>query len=61
MFLFPIDGSTCIIISQSSTEIICETESHAGSGTFNVEVEVPGKGNAALPGNGDGTFKYIDR
>ena len=45
-----IDGSPCVIISQSSTEIICDTESHVGSGTFPVEVEVPGKGNAALPG-----------
>ena len=45
----------------SETEIICETESHAGSGTFSVDVEVPGKGNAALPGDGDGLFKYVDR
>ena len=56
-----IDGSPCVIVSQSETEIICDTESHAGSGTFSVDVEVPGKGNAALPGDGNGLFKYVDR
>merc|ERR1712020_416694 len=34
-----IDGSPCIATSQTATEIVCETEPHAGSGTFEVVVE----------------------
>lgn len=54
-----IDGSICDIVSESETEITCDTNSHQGSGTFPVEVEVPGKGNAAIGNNG--TFRYVDR
>ena len=47
-------------MTQSETEIICDTNSHFGSGTFPVEVFVPGKGNAALPIDDQGTFRYVD-
>ena len=56
-----IDGSVCVIKSENETEIICETNSHEGSGTYPVEVDVPGKGFAALPSGGGGTFRYVDR
>ena len=39
---------------------MCDTNSHFGSGTFLVEVNVPGKGNAAIATNGNGTFQYVD-
>lgn len=55
-----IGGSICDIISQSTLHIVCDTNSHVGSGDFPVEVFVPGKGNAALPANGNGTYQYVD-
>jgi hypothetical protein len=56
-----IDGSECIATSQSETQIVCATESHIGSGTFPVHVQITDKGNAALPADGSGHFKYVDR
>ena len=55
-----IGGSICDIISQSTLNIVCDTNSHVGSGVFPVKVFVPGKGNAALPANGNGTYQYVD-
>ena len=54
-----IDGSVCDITTESDTQIVCLTNSHTGSGTFLVEVTVPGKGGALNDGNS--TFRYVDR
>ncbi|XP_064089363.1 fibrocystin-L-like [Macrobrachium nipponense] len=54
-----IDGSPCIVSSETTTEIICETEPHAGPGTFRVAVKSPGLGMATTDENAE--FFYIDR
>ncbi|XP_068250285.1 fibrocystin-L-like [Palaemon carinicauda] len=54
-----IDGSPCIVSSESSTEIVCVTEPHAGPGTFSVVVTAAGLGLAVTDANA--VFFYIDR
>ena len=54
-----IDGSICDITSESETQIECDTNSHTGSGTFSIDVNIPGKGGAM--NDGTVTFRYIDR
>ncbi|XP_063605340.1 fibrocystin-L-like [Penaeus indicus] len=54
-----IGGSVCNIVTESSTQITCNTNSHDGPGRFPVIVTVPGKGIATVDENGE--FFYIDR
>ena len=37
-----IDGSECVVQSATTTEIICQTSAHAGSGYYDIEVNVVG-------------------
>ena len=55
-----IGSSGCIIKSESTTQIICETEPHVTSTKHRVIVSVTGQGNAASQGS-NGEFWYIDR
>ena len=52
-----IGGSECIISTESSTEIVCVTEAHDGSGKFPVQVKVPGNGIAST----NDLYFYVDR
>ncbi|XP_066939673.1 fibrocystin-L-like [Macrobrachium rosenbergii] len=54
-----IGGSECKIKSESTSQIICVTESHDGPGKFFVQVTVPNAGIATTDENAE--FFYIDR
>ena len=56
-----IDGSDCDIVTESSTEITCLTNSHAGAIQALVTVEIPSHGYAIHPTPEETTFYYIDR
>merc|ERR1719422_2781341 len=56
-----IDGSPCVVVAESSTEIQCLTEHHNGAIEAPVIVEVPDQGYAAYDDVAAATFYYIDR
>ena len=56
-----IDGSICDVSSESSTEITCYTNHHAGAVEAPVTVDVPGQGYARHQDLSLSTFYYIDR
>ena len=56
-----IDGSICDIVTESSTEISCLTNSHDGAIEAPVTVEVPSLGYAKHADIAATTFYYIDR
>ena len=51
-----IDGSECVAESQTTTEIVCRTSAHAGSGYFDIEVDVSGVGLFIAPTQ----FRYVN-
>lgn len=56
-----IDGSICDIATESTTEVTCYTNYHAGAIESSVIVEVPGKGYAKPVNEAASAFYYIDR
>ena len=56
-----IDGSICDIASESTTEITCYTNYHAGAIESSVIVEVAGQGFARPVDEAAAAFYYIDR
>ena len=55
-----IDGSPCILVSNTNSEIVCDTEAHSGSGTFPVTVEFA-SGNSIVDSADSNNFRYVDR
>ena len=56
-----IGGSPCIVSSTTgTTEIVCITEPHVGSGEFPVLVKLSG-GNSIAETPGSDSFQYVDR
>jgi hypothetical protein len=51
-----IDGSPCIVSSATTTEIVCRTSAHAGSGYYDIEVDVSGVGLFVAPTQ----FRYVN-
>ena len=51
-----IDGSECVTESETTTEIVCRTSPHAGSGYYNIEVDVSGVGLFTAPTQ----FRYVN-
>ena len=56
-----IDGSICDVASESSTEIVCYTNYHAGAIKAPVVVDVPDQGYAVYSDPDAAIFYYIDR
>ena len=56
-----IDGSTCVVDTESENEITCYTDFHNGAVQAPVIVEVPSQGYAAYSDIEAATFYYIDR
>ena len=56
-----IDGSVCAVATETSTEITCYTNHHAGAVEAPVIVDVPGQGYARHQNVSLSTFYYIDR
>ena len=56
-----IDGSICDVASESSTEIVCYTNYHAGAIKAPVVVDVPDQGYAVYSDPDAAVFYYIDR
>ena len=55
-----IDGSPCVLVSNTDSEIVCDTEAHSGSGTFPVTVEFA-SGNSIADTADSNNFRYVDR
>ena len=56
-----IDGSPCVVVAESATEIECLTEHHNGAIEAPVVVDVPDQGYAAYDDIEAASFYYIDR
>ena len=56
-----IDGSPCVVVAESATEIQCLTEHHNGAIEAPVVVDVPDQGYAAYDDIEAASFYYIDR
>ena len=56
-----IDGSPCVVVAESATEIECLTEHHNGAIEAPVVVDVPDQGYAAYDDIDAASFYYIDR
>jgi hypothetical protein len=56
-----IDGSICDIATESTTEVTCYTNYHAGAIESSVILEVPGQGYARPADEAASAFYYIDR